>query len=115
MTASHRSYPHARSDGPPGIDWTEPAPDCPACWRAWLTADRPTAPLPSRRTHAARAAATLALTSTAPAVVLASEPQHHHGSRAGLHDSDPLAPVVEAPGVDDDAGSAPVDADPEPT
>ena len=25
-----------RSDGPPGIDWTEAVPDCPACWRARL-------------------------------------------------------------------------------
>ena len=63
MTASHRSDPVAprlRSDGPPGIDWTEAAPDCPACWRARLSADLPSGTLLSRRTHAALAAVTLA-------------------------------------------------------
>ena len=114
MTASRRSYPtpSRRSDGPPGIDWTHAAPECPACWRDWLGGDRSTGPLLSRRTQAALAAATLALSSTAPAAVLAAE-QHHHGSQAGLHDSDPLDPVIDAPG--DDSGSAPGDADPEPS
>jgi hypothetical protein len=116
MTASHRSgsfAPRPRSDGPPGIDWTHPAPDCPACWRSWLAGgELSAAPLVSRRTHAALAAATLALSSTAPAVVLASEP-HHPRSHAALQDSDPLDPVLEAPG--NDSPSAPVDADPEPS
>ena len=117
MTASDRSYPHAqrpRSAGPSGIDWTSAASDCPACGRSLLSPDLPATPLLSRRTHAALAAAALALSSTAPAVVLAAEPHQHHRSHAGLNDSDPVDPVVEAPG-DDDAGSAPGDADPEPT
>jgi hypothetical protein len=115
MTASHRSDPLApgpRSGGPPGIDWTQAAPECATCWRTWLAGDLPSGPLLSRRTHAALAAATLALSSTAPAAVLASEP-HHRGSHPALHDSNPVDPVVEAPG--DDSGSAPVDADPEPS
>src|SRR5262245_15460231 len=108
MTAAHRSdpTPSPRSDGPPGIDWTHGAPECPACWRAWLGGDLPTGPLLSRRTQAALAAATLALSSTAPAAVLAAEP-HRYGSQPGLHDSDPLDPVVDTPG--DDSGSAPGD------
>jgi hypothetical protein len=114
MTVSHRSgtfTPRPRSDGPPGIDWTHAASDCPACWRIWLAGDLPRGPLLSRRTHAALAAATLALSSTAPAVVLASEPHHHRG-QTSLHDSNPLDPVVETPG--DDSPSAPVGGDPEP-
>src|SRR4051812_4575014 len=104
--------PRPRSDGPPGIDRTHSAPDCPACWRSGLTGgDLSAAPLVSRRTHAALAAATLALSSTAPAVVLASEP-HHSRSHAASQDSNPLDPVLEAPG--NDSPSAPVDADPEP-
>jgi hypothetical protein len=113
MTVSHRSdsfTPRPRSDGPPGIDWTHAAPDCPACWRAWLAGDLPIGPLLSRRTHAGLAAATLALSLTAPAAALASEP--YHRSTAGPHDSDPLDPVVETPG--DDSASAPVGGDPEP-
>jgi hypothetical protein len=114
MTVSQRSgtfAPTPRSQGPPGIDWTHAAPDCPACWRTWLAGDVSIGPLVSSRTHAALAAATFALSSTAPAVVLASEP-HHHRDQASLHDSNPLDPVVETP--DDDSPSAPVGGDPEP-
>src|SRR3954451_8800061 len=64
MTPRHQSdpfVPTARSDGPPGIDWTQPVPEGPGCWLAWLAGDLPTGLLISRRTHAAVAAVALTL------------------------------------------------------
>src|SRR3954471_15066829 len=120
MTPRHQSDPFmrtARSDGPPGIDWTEPLPECPACWHAWLSCDLPTGLLISRRTRAAVAAVALALGSAAPAAVLAAGPDHHRG-QSGLHDSHPGDPGIGPPAADSPAAPAapepdPLDADPE--
>src|SRR4051812_1189274 len=109
--------PTPRSEGPPGIDWTPPVPDCPACWREWLAGEVPSGPLISRRTQATLAAATLALSSTAPAAVTAAQPPHNHG-HAGLHDSNPGDTGVDPPGDDSPGGSGepepePPDTDPD--
>lgn len=109
--------PRVRSDGPPGIDWTHATPVCPACWRQWLAGDLPVRPLTARRTQAALAVATLALSSTAPATVIASEPQHHNDRHAGLRDNNPLDPSVDVgeqePGDQGDPDPEPPAADPE--
>src|SRR3954468_24282906 len=120
MTARHHTDPFGpagRSDGPPGIDWTQAVPECPACWRAWLAGDLPNGLLVSRRTHAAVAAVALALGSAAPAAVLAARPHHHRG-QSSLHDSDPGDPGIGPPAADSPASPAapepdPPDADPE--
>ncbi len=120
MTARRRNEqfaPTVRSEGPPGIDWTQVQPDCPACWRAWLEGDLPGGPLLSRRAHAAVVAAALALSSTAPTVVLAAGHPAHRG-HAGLHDSDPGdagvgLPVADSPSAPATPEPDPPDADPE--
>ena len=109
--------PTVRSEGPPGVDWTQVQPECPACWRAWLEGGLPTDPLLSRRTHAAVVAAALALSSTAPTVVLAAGHPDHRG-HAGLHDSDPGdagvgLPVADSPSAPAAPEPDPPDADPE--
>jgi len=120
MTARRRSEPFAptpRMEGPPGIDWTQAAPECPACLRTWVAADLPTGALLSRRTHAALVAAVLAISSTAPTAVLAAS-HPHHGGHKGLHDSDPgdtgvSLPVSDSPPAPGAPEPDPPEADPE--
>jgi hypothetical protein len=120
MIARRRSEPIAptlRTGGPPGIDWTQAAPECPACWRTWVAGDLPSNALLSRRTHAALAAATLAFSSAAPTVVLAAS-QPHHRSHARLNDTDPgdagvSLPVGDSPPAPGAAEPEPPETDPE--
>src|SRR4051812_48054580 len=113
MTARHDSdpfMPTARSDGPPGIDWTQAVPECSACWRVRLAGALPTGLLVSRRTHAAVAAVALALGPAAPAAVLAAGP--YHQGQSSLHDSNPGDPGIGPPAADSPAAPAAPEPDP---
>jgi hypothetical protein len=121
MTARHPSEPFAptaRREGPPGIDWTQAAPECAACWRAWVGGDLPTNALLSPRMHAALAAATLAVSSAAPTAVLAAAGHPHQRGHTGLRESDPgdagvNLPVGDSPPAAGTPEPDPPDADPE--
>jgi nucleoid-associated protein YgaU len=104
-----------RRAGPPGIDWTLAAPECPICWRRWLAGDRLTALVLSRRTHAALTTAALAVSATTPAAVLAAGPHqpHHRGaSPKQLAPNDPaLDPNLNPGGPGDATAPAPNEGD----
>jgi hypothetical protein len=116
--------PTSRRSGPPGIDWTSAAPECPICWRRWLKADAPAGRLFSRRTQAALTAAALTLSGSAPAIGVAASPHHgdDHGAspkQAGAGDPgfnpnfDPGGPGVD-PAPAPDEPDDPDDPDPAP-
>ncbi len=104
--------PRDRSSGrPPGIDWTSPAPECRACWRAWLGEGFPRGLVLSQRTAAALATGALAFATAAPAAVVAAEPQHDQGAGRSPRQSDPNDPSFDPGGAETELPDAPDEPD----